>query len=67
MQKHKFDVTRADALFMETKPVPPEHEKLCENISRRRGARMHYVTRRYHRMEKHKFAISCPEAFLWNP
>jgi hypothetical protein len=28
---------------------------------------MHYVTRRYHHMQKHKFSIICPDAFLWNP
>jgi hypothetical protein len=27
MQKHKIDVTCADALFMETAQGPPEHEK----------------------------------------
>jgi hypothetical protein len=27
MQKHKFNITYPDALFMETARVPPEHEK----------------------------------------
>jgi hypothetical protein len=25
---------------------------------------MHYVTSRYHQMQKHKFGITCPGAFL---
>jgi hypothetical protein len=67
MQKHKFNVTRADALFLEAAQVPPEHETLCVDVLCRGRAGMHYVTHRYHRMQKHKFMISCPEAFLWNP
>jgi hypothetical protein len=27
IQKHKCDVTCPDALFLETAPIPPEHEK----------------------------------------
>jgi hypothetical protein len=27
MQKHKFDITCPDALFVESVPVPPEQEK----------------------------------------
>jgi hypothetical protein len=27
MQKHKFSVTCLGALFMDTTPVPPKHEK----------------------------------------
>jgi hypothetical protein len=37
MQKHKFNVTRADALFFEAAQVPPEHETLCVDVLRRRG------------------------------
>jgi hypothetical protein len=32
-----------------------------------KGIRMHYMTRRYHSMQKHKFGIRCLDAFLWNP
>jgi hypothetical protein len=67
MRKHKFDVTHADELLMDKEPVPPEHEKLCVDVSHHGGAGMHYVTRKYHQMQKHKFIVSCPEAFLWNP
>jgi hypothetical protein len=67
MQKHKFDVTCPDALFMETAPVPPMHENLCIDLVHPRGTGMYYVTYKYHRTKKHKFAINCPEAFLWNP
>jgi hypothetical protein len=64
MQKHKFDITCPDALFLETAPVPPEREKQCVNVSRPGGAAMHYVTRRHHQMQKHKFDVSCLDAFL---
>jgi hypothetical protein len=66
MQKHKFDVTCPNALFMETTPVPLEREKQCVDVSRPGGTGMHYVIHRYHWMQKHKFGVSCPNAFLWN-
>jgi hypothetical protein len=65
--KHKFDVTCPDALFMKTAPVPPEHEKYCINVLHPGGTGMCYVTRRYHRMQKQKFGVRCPNAFSWNP
>jgi hypothetical protein len=34
MQKHKFGVMCPGTLFVETAPGPPEHEKLCIDISR---------------------------------
>jgi hypothetical protein len=40
-------------LFVESVPVPPEHEK--------------YVTHRYHKTQKHMFGARYPDAFLWNP
>jgi hypothetical protein len=52
---------------MESTPVPQEHEKLCGNVSFHRGNGMHYMTRIYHRMQKHKFGVRCPNEFLWNP
>jgi hypothetical protein len=63
IQKRKFDVTCPDTLFMETAPIPPEHEKYCVNVLRPGGTRMYYVTRRYHRMETHMFGVRCPDAF----
>jgi hypothetical protein len=44
MQKHKFDVMCPDALFMETSIVPPEHQKLCFDVSCPGRTGMHYVT-----------------------
>jgi hypothetical protein len=50
IQKHKFNVTCTDALFMETKLDPPKHEKYCIIISHPGRTRMHYVVHRSHRM-----------------
>jgi hypothetical protein len=36
------------------------------DVSRPKGIRMHYVTHRYHRMQKHKFSIRYSDVFLWN-
>jgi hypothetical protein len=33
MQKHKFDVTLLDALYVNSIPVPPEHEKQRVDVS----------------------------------
>jgi hypothetical protein len=52
IQKHKFDVTCPDALFVESVPVPPEH------------LGMHYTTRKSHRMQKHKFTAMCPSTLF---
>jgi hypothetical protein len=60
MQKHKFSVLCPDALFTETTPSPPSHEKKCINVSHPGCTGMHYVTRRYHRMQKDKFDVTCP-------
>jgi hypothetical protein len=64
MQKHKFNVTCPDALFMETAPFSPEHEKECINISCPGGTGIHYVTRISIRMQKHKFDATCPSVLL---
>jgi hypothetical protein len=61
MQKHKFGVTCPGALFVESVPVPPEHEQLCVDVSRPGCTRMHYVTHRSHRMQKYKFGVTCPD------
>jgi hypothetical protein len=34
MQKYKFDVTCPNVLFMETAPVPTEHDKQCLDVLR---------------------------------
>jgi hypothetical protein len=66
MQKPKFDVMCLDALFVQSVPVPLEHEQLCINVSWLGCTEMHYVTRRSHRMEKHKIGVKCPARFFWN-
>jgi hypothetical protein len=33
MQKHNFGVTSPGVIFVESIPVPPEHEKLCVDVS----------------------------------
>jgi hypothetical protein len=66
MQKFKFGVTCADTLFIETTVGPPKHEKLCINVSCPGLTRMHYVTRRLHRVQKHKFDVTCPIIFCEN-
>jgi hypothetical protein len=53
MQKHMIGITCPGALFMETAPGQPEHEKLCH-----RCIEMQYVTRRSHRMQKYKFSVT---------
>jgi hypothetical protein len=52
------------AIFMEAAPGPPEHEKYWVNVSWPGCAGMHYVTRRSHRMQKHKFRVTCPDALF---
>jgi hypothetical protein len=59
MQKHMFSVTCSLALSMETNGGPPEHEKLCVDVSFHGRTGMHYMTRRSHLMQKHKFGITC--------
>jgi hypothetical protein len=44
IKKHKYGVTCPDALFMETAPGPPEHEKYCVDVSWPGRTRMHYLT-----------------------
>jgi hypothetical protein len=59
MQKQNYGITSPGALFVESEPVPPEHEKLCVDVSRHRCIRMHYVIHRSHQMQKHKFCVMC--------
>jgi hypothetical protein len=61
MQKHKFDITCPDMLFMKTAPVPQTHKKWCIDVLHPGNSGMHYVTRRYHRMQKYKFDVRCPD------
>jgi hypothetical protein len=46
IQKHMFGITCPSALFVETSPVPLEHEKYCVDVSWPGWIGMHYVTRR---------------------
>jgi hypothetical protein len=52
------------ALFVKSVPVQPEYERLCGHVSRPRHNRMHYMTRKSHWMQKHKFDITCPGALF---
>jgi hypothetical protein len=61
MQKQKFNATCPNTSFVESVPVPPEHEKLCVDISHLGRTGVHYVTRRSHRMQKNKFGTTCLE------
>jgi hypothetical protein len=47
---------------VESQPILPEHEKQCIDILLPEWTGMHYVTRISHRMQKHKFGITCPDA-----
>jgi hypothetical protein len=51
-------------VFVESVPFPPEHEKECIDVTRPGDTVMHFVTRRYHWMQKHKFGVRCPNAFF---
>jgi hypothetical protein len=51
-------------LLVEYVLVPPEQEKYCVVVSRPGRTGMHYVTRRYHRMQRQKFSITCPGALF---
>jgi hypothetical protein len=64
MEKHKFDVTCPDALFMETAPGPRKHERYSSDILRLESIIMHHVTHKSHRMQKHKFSVTCPNTLF---
>jgi hypothetical protein len=49
---------------METASAPPEHEKYCVDISHPERNGMHYLTRRSHQMQKHKFSVMCPSTLF---
>jgi hypothetical protein len=51
MQKHKFGETCPVALFVESVPVPAEHEKYCVDVLHPGCNEWHYVTRRSHQMQ----------------
>jgi hypothetical protein len=59
MQKHKFGVTYPGELFLETALGPPEHEKLCVDVSHPGCTIIYYVAHRSHQMQKHKFGVTC--------
>jgi hypothetical protein len=44
--------------------VPPEQEELCVDVLRPKQARMLYVTRISHRMQKHKLVVTCTSALF---
>jgi hypothetical protein len=64
LQKNKLGVTCASNLFLESIPVPHEHEKKSDHISRPGRTGMHYVTRRSHRIQMHKFGVTCPDTLF---
>jgi hypothetical protein len=49
---------------MKSVPVPPKHEKYCVDVSCLERTGMHYMTHRFHQMQKHKFGTTCPEALF---
>jgi hypothetical protein len=50
----------SNMLFMQIALGPPRHEKSCNYISCPGRSEMHYVTRRSHRLQKHKFNVTSP-------
>jgi hypothetical protein len=44
MQKHTFDITCHDIIFVEVEPVLPEHKKWYVDVWRPARTEMHYVT-----------------------
>jgi hypothetical protein len=51
MLKHMFNVMCPDAVFMETRPGPPENEKKWVDASRLGRIEMRYVTCKSHRKQ----------------
>jgi hypothetical protein len=62
--KRKVQRNVGITFFVESIPVPPEHEKLCVDISCLGRTGVHYVTHRSHRMQKNKFSTMCPEVLF---
>jgi hypothetical protein len=58
--KTQVSVTCPGALLMGSTPGPLEHGKYCVDVSCPGRTRTYYVTRRSHRMQKHKFGVMCP-------
>jgi hypothetical protein len=50
--------------FSVNRTLPPEHEKYFVDVSCLECNRLHYMTRRSHQIQKHKFDITCPNALL---
>jgi hypothetical protein len=50
--------------FVESELIPPEHVKYCIEVFHPRRTGMLYVTRRSHRMQKHKFGVMCPDVLF---
>jgi hypothetical protein len=64
MQKHMFSITCLDMIFVESIPIPPEHQKLCVDILHPRCTETHYVTHRSHDMQKYMFGVTCLDMFF---
>jgi hypothetical protein len=64
MQKQKFGVMCPGALFIETTPSPPEHEKYCVDVSCPDRAGINDVTCRSYQMQKHMFCVICPDTLF---
>jgi hypothetical protein len=62
--KHKFIIMCLSTLFVESIPVPPEHEKWCVKVSRSELTGKHYVTCRSHQMKKQKFGVTWLDALF---
>jgi hypothetical protein len=56
-----------DTFFVGSALGPIGNEKWCVDLSHFGHTRAHYVTRRSHWMQKHKFGVTCPGTFFWDP
>jgi hypothetical protein len=64
VQKMEIRSNVSQQLFMESVPGPHEHEKQCINVLRSGHTGMLYIAHRSHWMQKHKFAITCPNVLF---
>jgi hypothetical protein len=64
MQKHKFGATSPDVIFVEFVTLPPEHKKLCFDVSCGRQNGMKYMSCSSHQMQKHMFSVTSPDALF---
>jgi hypothetical protein len=59
-KKHNFNVTCPGVHLVEIASRPPDHEKLCFDVSCPDARGMHYMSRRCNRMQEHKIGVTCP-------